>query len=166
MNQKSGTGTNFICAVPKIERSVNRALSISFINTNNGPDSTFYIVMGNLFFSEKNVIEETSGKSESKPATPEVEAQLEEATDEHDIEEVKPEGKKVGKKKRLIAPIRIKLTKMSVSQKLHKSLVRCTCQNLLIFESVDLIMFILDTNRSSQMIQIMKSFQKVRNCQL
>ena len=67
--------------------------------------------------------EEISGKSESNPGTPEVEAELEEAVDEVDVEEVKPEGRKTTKKKRTIAPIRIKLTKTTVSQKLHKSLV-------------------------------------------
>jgi hypothetical protein len=30
-NQKSGTGTNFIRAVPKIERSVNGALKFNFL---------------------------------------------------------------------------------------------------------------------------------------
>ncbi|CAB4022527.1 Hypothetical predicted protein, partial [Paramuricea clavata] len=76
---------------------------------------------------EKNIIEETSGKSESNPAAPEVES------------EIKPEGKKVGKKKRLIAPIQIKLTKMPVSQKLHKSLEQSDdSNNKVISESEEL----------------------------
>ena len=75
-----------------------------------------------FLLTEKAITEEISGKSESNPGTPEVETELEEVVDE-DVEEVKPEGKKTAKKKRLIAPIRIKLTKMSANQKLQKSLV-------------------------------------------
>ena len=73
--------------------------------------------------TEKDITGETSGKSESNPATPEVAAEIEEVADDPDVEEVKPDEKKAVKKKRLIAPIRIKLTKMPVSQKLQKSLV-------------------------------------------
>lgn len=60
---------------------------------------------------------------ESNPGTSDVEAELDEGTDDQDTDEVKPDSKKNAKKKRLIAPIRIKLTKIPVSQKL-KALVR------------------------------------------
>ena len=45
---------------------------------------------------------------------------------------MKPE-KKGGRKKRLIAPIRIKLSKMPVSQKLQKSLVRLTGKTVCVY---------------------------------
>ena len=75
------------------------------------------------FKTEKDV-EETSVKSESNPGTPEVEVEQEEGNDDQDVDEIKTETKKTSKKKRLIAPIRIKLAKMPVTQKLQKTLVR------------------------------------------